>query len=177
MHHDVIKRKHFPCYWPFVWGIHRLPVNSPTKASAAELWCYLKSVWTISWANNVDAGDLRRHRAHHDVIVMGRKNCLSYRAVLENCERVYKVWGRGEACTRKLNYCLLWVSPSEHPVQCGFTRHQHTLVTPGCNQDISLFIFAHQRVRIRCCVTDVGWLAVYVIRILFQDRLSLFYSL
>ena len=27
----VIKWKHFPCYWPFVRGIHRWPVNSPLK--------------------------------------------------------------------------------------------------------------------------------------------------
>ena len=30
-HDDVIKWKHFRCYWPFVWGIHRSPVNSPNK--------------------------------------------------------------------------------------------------------------------------------------------------
>ena len=30
-HDDVIKRKHFPRHWPFVWGIHRSPVNSPHK--------------------------------------------------------------------------------------------------------------------------------------------------
>ena len=30
-HDDVIKWKHFPCYWPFVQGIHRSPVNSPHK--------------------------------------------------------------------------------------------------------------------------------------------------
>ena len=28
---DVIKWNHLPCYWTFVWGIHRLPVNSPHK--------------------------------------------------------------------------------------------------------------------------------------------------
>ena len=28
---DVIKWKHCPRYWPFVWGIHRSPVNSPHK--------------------------------------------------------------------------------------------------------------------------------------------------
>ena len=27
--------------------------------------------WTNHWANNRDAGGLRRHRAHHDVTVMG----------------------------------------------------------------------------------------------------------
>ena len=27
-------------------------------------------VWTNGWANNQDAGDLRRHRAHYDVTAM-----------------------------------------------------------------------------------------------------------
>ena len=30
-HDDVFKWKHFPRHWPFVWEIHRLPVNSPHK--------------------------------------------------------------------------------------------------------------------------------------------------
>ena len=30
-HDDVIKWKHFPCYWPFVRGIHRSPGNSPLE--------------------------------------------------------------------------------------------------------------------------------------------------
>ena len=30
-HDDVIKWKHFPCYWPFLRGIHRWPVDSPHK--------------------------------------------------------------------------------------------------------------------------------------------------
>ena len=29
LHDDVIKWKHFPRHWPFVWGIHRSLVNSP----------------------------------------------------------------------------------------------------------------------------------------------------
>ena len=32
---DVIKWKHFPCYWPFVQWIHQSPVNSPHKGQ----WC------------------------------------------------------------------------------------------------------------------------------------------
>ena len=28
---DVIKWKHYPHYWPFVWGIHQPPVKSPHK--------------------------------------------------------------------------------------------------------------------------------------------------
>ena len=42
-HYDVIKWEHFPRYWPFVRGIHRSQVNSPLKASDAELWCLLWS--------------------------------------------------------------------------------------------------------------------------------------
>ena len=42
-----------------------------TKTSDAELWCFLSSApeWKF-WVNNREAGDLRRHRAHYDVIVM-----------------------------------------------------------------------------------------------------------
>ena len=40
-----------------------------TKASDTELWCFLWS-WINGWVNNREAGDLRRHRAHYDVIVM-----------------------------------------------------------------------------------------------------------
>ena len=40
-HEDVIKWKHFPRYWPFVRGIHRSRWIPRTKASDAELWCFL----------------------------------------------------------------------------------------------------------------------------------------
>ena len=34
-------------------------------------------VWIKDWVNNREAGDLRRYRAHHDVIVMVIMNCMS----------------------------------------------------------------------------------------------------
>ena len=40
------------------------------KASDAELWRIFIYAWTDSWANNGNAGDLRRYRAHYDVIVI-----------------------------------------------------------------------------------------------------------
>ena len=41
-----------------------------TKASDAELWCFLWSApWINGWVNNREAGDLRCHRPHYDVIV------------------------------------------------------------------------------------------------------------
>ena len=42
-HDDVIKWKHFPRNWPFVRGIHRSRWIPHTKASDAELWCFLWS--------------------------------------------------------------------------------------------------------------------------------------
>ena len=70
-HDDAIKWKHFPRYWPFVWGIHRSPVNSPHKDQwRGALIFYLICPWTNGRVNNRDASDLRHHRAHYDVIVM-----------------------------------------------------------------------------------------------------------
>ena len=44
-----------------------------TKASDAELWCFLWSApWINGWVNNREAGDFR-HRAHYDAIVMNYK--------------------------------------------------------------------------------------------------------
>ena len=76
-HDDVIKWKHFPRYWPFVWGIYRSPVNSPHKGQ----WCGALVFSLIcasinAWVNNREAGDLRRHRAHYDVIVMWKNTQL-----------------------------------------------------------------------------------------------------
>ena len=70
-HDDVMKWKHFPRYWPFVRGIHRSPVNSPHKGHwRGALMFSLICVWINGWVNNRETGDLRRHRAHYDVIVM-----------------------------------------------------------------------------------------------------------
>ena len=71
-HDDVIKWKHFPRYWPFVRRIHRSPVNSPHKSQwRGALMFSLICARINGWVNNREAGDLRRHQAHCDVIVMG----------------------------------------------------------------------------------------------------------
>ena len=52
-----------------------LTKNRPLiKASDAEL--SLICPWTNDWENNQDAGNLRRHRAHYDVIVMSYQDTL-----------------------------------------------------------------------------------------------------
>ena len=61
----------FPRYWPFVQGIHRSPVNSPQKGQwRGALMFSLICAWINGWINNLEAGDLKRHRAHYDDIVM-----------------------------------------------------------------------------------------------------------
>ena len=71
LHDDVIKWKHFPRYWPFVWGIHRSPVNSRHKGQWRGAFMFsLICVWINGWVNNREAGDLRRYRAHYDVTLM-----------------------------------------------------------------------------------------------------------
>ena len=73
VHDDVIKWKHFPRYWPFVWGIHRSPVNSPAQNQwHGALMLSLICAWINGWANNGEAGNMRRHRDHYDVIVILR---------------------------------------------------------------------------------------------------------
>ena len=87
MHDDVIKWKYFPCYWPFVRGIHRSPVNSPHKGQwRGALMFSLICTWMNDWVNNREAGDLRRHHAHYDVTVIDinvfrRRQLLSLDAI------------------------------------------------------------------------------------------------
>ena len=74
IHDDVIKFKHFPRYWSFVRGIHQSLVNSPHKGQgrrALMFFCFFFIYARVNgWVSNRDAGDLRRHSAHYDVIVM-----------------------------------------------------------------------------------------------------------
>ena len=73
MHEDVIKWKHFPCYWPFVLEIHWSPVNSPHKGQwRGALVLSLICTCINGWLNNREADHLRHHRAHYDGPVMDR---------------------------------------------------------------------------------------------------------
>ena len=71
-HNEVIKWKHFPCYWPFVRGIHKgnpwvtggVPSQRPvTRGSVFSLIC----AWTVEQTMETP---VRHHHAHYDVTVM-----------------------------------------------------------------------------------------------------------
>ena len=103
LHDDVIKWKHLPRYWSLVRGIHRslVKVNSPHKGQwRGDLMFYLIWAWINGWANNREAGDLRRHRAHYDVIVMRVRfsrgatylTCLAWKGVcFKQCKTVFEL--------------------------------------------------------------------------------------
>ena len=51
-------------------GNPRSPADSPHKGQwRGALMLSLICAWTNGWANDQDAGDMRRHRAHYDVTV------------------------------------------------------------------------------------------------------------
>ena len=61
---------------------------------------FLIGVWINGWVNNREAGDLKRYRAHYDVIVMRRQAYCHYailitsteiaiRSLLDNNEKIF----------------------------------------------------------------------------------------
>ena len=60
--------KKYPCYWPFVRGIHRSPVNYPHKGQWRGAFMFsLICAWTNGWVIIRDA-DYRRHNTHYDLL-------------------------------------------------------------------------------------------------------------
>ena len=109
-HDDVIKWKHFPRHWPFVRGIHRSPVNFPHKGqSRGALIFSLICAWINGWVNNREAGDLRHHRAHYDVIIMNFPaliGCVQRVWTVRLCQSVSDGWVMTEWLAR---WTQLWV--------------------------------------------------------------------
>ena len=63
----VIIWKLFSRYWFFARGIHRWPYKGQWRGA---FMFSLIGTWLSGWVTNGEAGDLRRHPAHYDVIVM-----------------------------------------------------------------------------------------------------------
>ena len=88
LHDDGIKWKHFP--WPFVRGIHRSPMDYSHEGQWREALNFtLNYAWTNDWANNIDAGDLRRRRAQYDVTLMVGLFSIPSAEVAMRCDEFY----------------------------------------------------------------------------------------
>ena len=81
--HSTATHSYFSFFGVLWYSGNSWPVNSPhndqwRKALTFSLIC----AWINGWVNNREAGDLRRHRAHSDVIVMPRRLCNIFLLVL-----------------------------------------------------------------------------------------------
>ena len=79
-HYDVIKWKHFPRYWPFVWGIQGSPVDFPHKGQWRGAFMFsLICAWTNGLLSGVpdffdrnkilSGGDLSHYQVPHCIRV------------------------------------------------------------------------------------------------------------
>ena len=66
-HDDVIKWKHFPCYWPFARVTSGFPSQRPVTRSPDV---FFDEPLNKRWSKQAKRRCMRRHRAHYDVIVM-----------------------------------------------------------------------------------------------------------
>ena len=117
----------FPRYWPLVCvcvfgrggggggGIHRSPVNSPHKGQRrGALMLSLICVWINDWVNNREAGDLRRYRAHYEVLVMlfiyggmQKENAGSHSVFEHGMALQWRYHGCDSVSNHQLHDCLL----------------------------------------------------------------------
>ena len=83
LHDNVIKWKHFPRYWPFVWRIHRFRWIPRTK----DQWRGASICDRINfWVNNREADNLRRTHAHYDVTVIWTFCCCCLFYTTHSCD-------------------------------------------------------------------------------------------
>ena len=100
VHDDIIKWKYFPLYWPCVRRIHRSAENSPHKGQWRGAFMFSLICTGINgWVNNPEAGDLRRHRDHNDITLMGL--CVSHQLLSKHFQR----------------FCIISYSSSSSPSQ------------------------------------------------------------
>ena len=87
-----------------------------TKASDAELGCFLWSVpWINGWVNNREAGDLRRHRAHYDVIVVIQNTRTQNTMKVPNIKdtKIHQDIRKEMSYRRKPGHWWLWVQKNK----------------------------------------------------------------
>ena len=138
VHDDVIKWNHFPCYWPFVRGIHQWPVNSHHKRQWRGALMCLIYVWTNSWVNNGDVCDWRCYRAHYDVTVMYTNNYSDAIWVvgIRPLTMMPVMWNFGVFFVVSLHNC--WTN-----VELLVIWHQHTRAISHVSSNMDLSVWQH----------------------------------
>ena len=94
----------FPCYCPFVRGIHR---SQRPVIRSFHVFVFFIYAWINRWVNNREAGDLRRYRAHYDVIVMWYIFCLQRVMCCAKCKMI----PRGNNTRSSITYLSICYKP------------------------------------------------------------------
>ena len=95
-----------------------VPGEFPAKVQwRGALMFSLICVWIIGWVNNREVGDLRRYRAHYDVIVMHRPHVVSSMRISENMT----VSSGGFSISGVYHY--VWAQPMRDDVICNVVSH------------------------------------------------------
>ena len=100
-------------------GSHQSPVNSPHKGQwRRALMFSLICTWTNGWANNRNAGDLRRHRVHYDVTVMLERHVCTI------LEMVGQKWAPTCDCDISNRPVANPTMHLSHILQCTFSKQK-----------------------------------------------------
>ena len=88
-HNDVMPRKLFPHYCPFIRRIHWSLVDPHYKGLVTRTLMFsLMLAWTSGWINHWVTGDLRSHDAHRDI-----NHCnVLYLCVARSCYHIVQQW-------------------------------------------------------------------------------------
>ena len=111
-------------------GIHRSSVNSPHKGHGrGALMLSLICAWIKGWVNNREAGDLRRHRTHYDVIVMHYRPRIR-QGMPKSVDREQFVQSNHPKCTYRRHFFVH--SPGENVYIEYFINQQLSSDTVSC---------------------------------------------
>ena len=145
----------FPRYWPFVRVTHGSPVDSPPKGQWLEALRFsLICAWTNGWANNRDAAELRRHRAHYDVTVMLKVESFStvQNGFLAVIDGTTVIKSKTQIMMTSLNGNIFCVTGS---LCVEFTCHRWNTLTKG--SDAELLFFFDLRLNKHLSKQSWGW--------------------
>ena len=136
-------------------GNSPVPVNSPHKGQwRGALMFSLICVWINGWVNNREAGDLRRNRAHCDVIVM-------YPA------RDYKILSIHTV--RSINISVMVIGGTLYQIVCERCVQESEILN-----NIKLYPSLDQQWYCKTISSDGFYIATYIINIMVRSLLDNF---